>query len=195
MHLQRPVIFTLELGVGQLRLDDVEVHSQTTHFDNRYAVDLGNLDQQVSFTVRPRLTIFLSRHVYIGAQVSLGVSGAGVSADLGELDVRLKAVFHVGAEAVVGVAIPLGGWQVSAEVLGGRRALMATVETQHGACINQETHSFGQWTVAGRVGVEVFRSSILSIGAYGGYDPIQREAQGGLRISGHTRSFDAQHRR
>ena len=99
----------------------------------------------------------------------------------------------LGGHLIGGVAVPLGDrGQLRLEALVGGRVLLANLQSQEGVCVVNQTHTAGQWTVAGRVALDVYRSHHMSVGAYAGYEALQREAQGGLWVMVHTRSHDNQ---
>ncbi|MEM9068814.1 MAG: hypothetical protein AAGE52_09925 [Myxococcota bacterium] len=186
---RRPVVLSLETGVRGLRLGDLRF--RTSHHDNQYRVDVASFDRRRQFYLQPRLTFFPARYFYVGVQGSLGAT-RGDEFRSGDLQVRVNRIVVVGAEAIAGVALPVRNLQLFAELAGGIRASLLDLETEHADCIEELSRALADWTLTARIGVDVFRSPALSVGVHAGYDPLRQEVLAGLRLSVHSRAYNAQ---
>ncbi len=187
-----PWTLGIEVGVLHLNLTGLGLRGEAVHNDNVYRYDNEGAGHRLAGSFSLRITRFVSRRFYIGSAGLIGVSGSEQPI-AGDSHVRVVSAVALGGHLIAGVAVPLGErGQLRAEALVGGRALLVDVESQEGACVVTQSHGAGQWTVAGRVALDVYLSHHTSVGAYLGYEALQREGQGGLRVTLHTRSHDNQ---
>ena len=191
----RPIRLEVELGARQLRLDDLSVPFRSEHFDNRYEIRLEDIADRTALELRPRFSLSLHRNLYAGLGVSIGATPRSTGETRVPIQARVNSVLTLGGNVFLGVSAAVGRhWQFNGEVAAGVRALILNIETREGECINTLTESFREYQLETRIGFDRWVSPMVTIGGYGGYDALQREATFGLRLAVHNRSFDAQRR-
>ena len=191
---------TLELGAGLqmdgLSLSDRSYGGTAMHDENPYGWTMGGEDVAAgpATGLRLRGLGFLTPWLYTGFELGFGIGDAsGPRLAIGELEVEPTSVVVLDAGAVTGFAIPVGPVVLRPEVLVGVRGVGLQVETQRGSCVGTASEWHAELAVAPRLGVDVFVTPWLSVGAYGGSHLIGTgDWHGGVDLRLHTRSYGGQ---
>ncbi len=191
--------FALTFSARRVLVDELSFSGSTTHDDNPYRFVLREGDLPRAGAVGPSFGLrgvgFLTRGAYAGLELGAGVGPlSGPSLDTGDLVLTPTTATLLTGGGVGGLSVPLGAFALRAEVAVGVRALAVHLETRRGTCVTTTSvWSTGLW-LEPRIGLDWFVTPWLTLGAFGGGEPLHGVAawHGGLSVGVHTRSHDAQ---
>ena len=105
--------------------------------------------------------------------------------------VELDSAMMVGGGLIAGTSVGIGNVRFDLEAVGGRRMIVVNGTSVAPDCRTNFSESFGQWTLRGGAGVSYFVRPNVSIGVHARYGFLQREVNGALSMTVHSRAYDA----
>jgi hypothetical protein len=189
-----PLTLTLGLGTRRLAAFDEPLVGATEHDGNHYPVVFtgDDLESRWVAALELRADVFVTEHLYLGAIGEVGGAPTSGTVSVDDVWIEARSLFHLGAQAVAGISIPIGDTSLRAEMLGGFRYVDVGFQSRREDCINDESLSYLAPVLEPRVALDVFMTSWLSLGAYGGMNLLALgEMSAGANVTLHLRSFDA----
>jgi hypothetical protein len=185
-------------GLGSLRLGGTIDHEE--HGSYQYSMVGGGAGEGQPLAIAGGFDVrmLLGRRLYGGVEASIG----GISADERAMQmVTTDAMpgatlsptvqLHLTGGAVVGARLPLGDFQLAAEVLGGTRMVQVSLHSQYGACETTEYERHVTAVVEPRLRLDYWATPWVALGAFAGTDLLSKDSQVfGVYIGGHARAFD-----
>jgi hypothetical protein len=192
------VAFELGFVSSMIDLSGIEAEGDIEHSDGtRYSYrvvddDLGG-ERAAAAGLSLRL-LFHGRRFYGGLESAFAVVGA----DEHHMEPMTRVVLEPRVTmattngAVFGAKVMSGSLPVSAsaEMLGGVRTVSVTAESEHGACITQDTTVHASAVLEARVRADYWLTPRVSLGGWMGTDLISEAPSAGIVISSHLRAFD-----
>jgi hypothetical protein len=189
-----PLTFTLGLGARRLAPFEQTLTGGTEHDGNHYPIVFTGDDLESTWVgaLELRADVFVTENLYLGATGEVGGAPTSGAVSVEDVWIEARSLFHLGAQAVAGISIPIGDTSLRAEMLGGFRYVDVGFETRREDCINHESLSYFAPVLEPRIALDVFMTSWLSVGAYGGMNLLALgELGAGANVTLHLRSFDA----
>lgn len=185
-------------GLGHLRLGGTIDHDE--HGSYTYSMVGGGegASEPMAIAGGLDLRILGGRRIYGGVEASVG----GIRADEGSMQMvsndampgatlEPTVQLHVTGGGVIGARLPLGSFQLAAELMAGTRMVQVSLHSQYGACETTEYERFVTAVVEPRLRLDYWANPWLSVGAFAGYDVLAKDSQVfGVYLGGHSRAFD-----
>ncbi|MFT5356625.1 MAG: hypothetical protein ACI9KE_003850, partial [Polyangiales bacterium] len=185
--------WTLGLDIGTLRLgmDDIALAGSAMHDNVPHRWNANELESDTGVRVAGRLRVFLHSNFFLGAEAAIGGVSLRGQTDSPSTTVELDSAMMLGGGLIAGTGVGLGNLRLDLEIVGGRRRVVVNGATHAADCIEAFSESFGQWTLRGGAGVSYFVRPNVSLGVHARYGFLQREINGALSLTLHSRSYDA----
>lgn len=189
---RRPA-WTIGLDVGTLRLglDDIALAGSAMHDNVPHRWNADQLESDTGFRVAARARIFLHPNFFLGIEGAIGGVSLGGQADSPSATVQLDDALMVGGGLIAGTGVGLGNLRLDVEVVAGRRSVTVSGTSYAPDCETNFSESFGQWTLRGGAGISYFVRPNVSLGVHARYGFLQREVNGALSMTIHSRAYDA----
>ena len=185
-------------GLGHLRLGGTIDHAE--HGSYTYSMVGGGASEAQPMGIAGGLDLRMlgGRRIYGGVEASIG----GISADEGSMQMvsndampgatlEPTVQLHVSGGAVVGARLPLGDFQLAAELMAGTRMVQVSLHSRYGACETTEYERFVTPVVEPRLRLDYWANPWLTLGAFAGFDVLSKDSQVfGVYLGGHSRAFD-----
>lgn len=185
--------WTLGLDIGTLRLglDDIAISGTSMHDNLPHRWNADQLSSDTGVRVAARARFFLHPNFFLGVEASFG--GVSLTGRTEGVDTRIEldSALAAGGALIAGTGVGLGNLRFDLEVAGGRRRVVVSGSSHLPDCITEFSESFGQWTLRGGAGVSYFLRPNISVGVHARYGFLQREVNGALSITVHSRAYDA----
>lgn len=188
---RRAWTFGLDVGTLRLGMDDVALVGSAMH-DNvphRWNADELVSGTGVRFALRGR--VFLHPNFFMGVEAAVGGVSLAGRIDSASTDVELDSAMAVAGGLIAGGSVGIGNLRLEVEAVAGRRMIVVNGTSDAPDCLAQFSESFGQWTLRGGAGVSYFLRPNFSVGVHARYGFLQREINGALSLTIHSRAYDA----
>jgi hypothetical protein len=185
-------------GLGGLRLAGTIDHAE--HGSYQYSmVSGGGEGAPMAVAGGVDLRMLFGKRLYVGAEASLGgiheddrATEMVTAEEMPGANLRANVQLHVTGGAVVGARLPLGDFQLAAELLAGTRMVQVAFESQYLSCETTEYERDVTAVLEPRLRLDYWLSPWAAVGAFAGRDLLSKDSQVfGVYLGGHSRAFDA----